>query len=157
MYRSDGIVINDGIWHHVCITWDVVVGEYVFYKDGAIVRKGVYARTCIPGGGVWVLGQDQDWIGGGFDKDDSFKGEMVETNIWNKVLTPQEILMMSRSCQANLPFGIIKSWKEFLVGVKLRNYIIFNESFHVIAGIHDAYNYACQLFFPALYASKQFP
>ena len=49
LYRSDGIVINDGIWHHVCITWDVVVGEYVFYKDGAKVRKGVYARTCIPG------------------------------------------------------------------------------------------------------------
>ena len=65
-----------------------------------------------------MLGQDQDWIGGGFDKDDSFKGEMVETNIWNKVLTPQEILMMSKSCQADLPDGIIKSWKEFLAGVK---------------------------------------
>ena len=52
MYRSDGIVINDGIWHHVCITWDVVVGDYVFYKDGQKVRKGVRARTAIPGGGV---------------------------------------------------------------------------------------------------------
>ena len=119
VYRSDGIVINDGIRHHVCITWEVdVSGDYVFYKDGEKVRKGVYARTAIPGGGVWVVGQDQDRIGGGFDKEDSFKGEMVETNIWNKVLTPQEILMMSKSCQADLPEGIIKSWKEFLAGVK---------------------------------------
>ena len=65
-----------------------------------------------------MLGQDQDELGGGFVKEDSFKGEMVETNIWNKVLTPQEILMMSRNCLVNLPFGIIKSWKEFLAGVK---------------------------------------
>ena len=65
-----------------------------------------------------MLGKDQDSLGGDFVIQDSFKGEMVETNIWNKVLTPQDILIMSRSCQANLPFGIIKSWKEFLVGVK---------------------------------------
>ena len=115
--RSD-VIINDGIWHHICIVWDVVGGDYVFYQDGEKVRKGVRARTAIPGGGVWVVGQDQDRLGGGFQMKDSFKGEMVETNIWNKVLTPQDILIMSRSCQANLPFGIIKSWKEFLAGVK---------------------------------------
>ena len=119
VYRSQGTVTNDENWHHVCITWEGVSGNYVFYKDGNKTWEGVHGPTAdIPGGGVWVLGQDQDRLGGGFVMADLFKGEMVETNIWNKVLTVQEISMMSKGCQANLPHGIIKSWKEFLHGVK---------------------------------------
>lgn len=41
-----------------------------------------------------VPGQEQDTYGGGFDKSQSFVGEIGDLNMWDSVLTPQDIKLM---------------------------------------------------------------
>ena len=40
----------------------------------------------IRGGGVLVLGQEQDSVGGSFDANQSFIGEMAGVNMWDHVI-----------------------------------------------------------------------
>ena len=56
------------------------------------------------------MGQDQDSYGGGFDKAQSFEGEITGVNIWNYTLSPVEIEMMLRSCLAGK--GNIVNWSN---------------------------------------------
>ena len=65
----------------------------------------------ISGGGVLVLGQDQDSLGGGFDAIDSFIGEMTGVNIWDHVIKDQEIMRMSKSCLTGV--GNVFQWRDF--------------------------------------------
>lgn len=49
---------------------------------------------CPAGGGALVLGQDQDLRGEGFNPVESFVGSMSQLNIWDRVLTPQQVNLM---------------------------------------------------------------
>ncbi|XP_028396318.1 neuronal pentraxin-1-like [Dendronephthya gigantea] len=118
---SHNITINDGLWHHICITWEANGGRYSFFKDGSEVGSGTIPASVgkpIPGQGTWVLGQDQDIVGGGFEANQSATGEFTGVNIWDKVLSSFEILKMSRNCKAGGPAGNVKSWADFLSGIK---------------------------------------
>ncbi len=53
--------------------------------------EGVDYRE-IPGGGVLVLGQDQDSPGERFDSSQSFSGKVTQFGLWDRVLTKDEIL-----------------------------------------------------------------
>ena len=83
----------------------------------AVDKEGYAKYITIPGGGTWVLGQDQDYVGGGFDVSQMMLGEMTEVNIWDKVFSYEEIREFSISCQSKLQ-GNVKSWNDFLAGVK---------------------------------------
>ncbi len=62
-----------------------------------------------------VLGQDQDSVGGGFATDDSFQGMLANVNVWNKVLTPDQIETMSKSCLVGEEnAGKVFKWLDFL-------------------------------------------
>ncbi len=45
----------------------------------------------IPKGGIMVLGQDQDSVGGKFDEGQSFSGKITEFSLWGRVITQAEI------------------------------------------------------------------
>ncbi|XP_028396306.1 neuronal pentraxin-1-like [Dendronephthya gigantea] len=118
---SHNITINDGLWHHICITWQANGGQYSFFKDGNEVGNGTISGSVgkpIPGQGTWVLGQDQDIVGGGFDAGQSATGEFSGVNVWDKVLSSFEILKMSTNCKAGGPAGNVKTWADFLPGIK---------------------------------------
>ena len=70
----------------------------------------------IRGGGVLVLGQDQDSVGGSFEAAESFVGEMTGVNIWDHVITDQEIARMSRSCLTGV--GNVFQWRDFKAHLK---------------------------------------
>ena len=63
-----------------------------------------------------MLGQEQDKVGGSFDANQSFIGEMTSVNIWDHVKTEQEIMRMSKSCQAGV--GNVFQWRDFKRHVK---------------------------------------
>ena len=65
----------------------------------------------IRGGGHLVLGQDQDKLGGGFEEYQSFIGEMADVNIWNHVISDQEIRRMSKLCLTGT--GNLFQWSDF--------------------------------------------
>jgi len=66
--------------------------------------------------GILVIGQDQDSFGGGFVASQSYIGELTDLNVWNRVLTANEILKLSRSCHGGR--GNVKKWSDFKVGLR---------------------------------------
>ena len=70
----------------------------------------------IRGGGVLILGQEQDSLGGSFQAHQSFIGELTGVNIWNHVINEQQINHMSKSCLRGV--GNVFQWSDFKSHVK---------------------------------------
>ncbi|KAI8504762.1 hypothetical protein Bbelb_178800 [Branchiostoma belcheri] len=83
----------DGKWHSICTTWRSSDGTWQFYADGVLTSSGSGFNVGgrVRKGGTWILGQDQDAVGGGFDADQAFTGELSGVNLWDRVLSPAEI------------------------------------------------------------------
>ena len=100
-------------WHHFCFTWENTNGTYKAYKDGKLEDRGVDFQKgyIIRAGGIVVLGKDQDWIGGGFNSNDSFAGELTEVNMWGRVLSEGDIAAQYENC--SIPHGSVLAWLLF--------------------------------------------
>ncbi|XP_078681744.1 uncharacterized protein LOC144916492 [Branchiostoma floridae x Branchiostoma belcheri] len=83
----------DNEWHVICSTWRNTDGAWNFYVDGSLVGDGIGYNVGgrVQTGGVFILGQDQDFVGGGFADYQAFSGEMSRVNLWDYVLSPAEI------------------------------------------------------------------
>ncbi|MBM3239117.1 T9SS type A sorting domain-containing protein [Candidatus Poribacteria bacterium] len=83
---------NDGYWHHIAVTWQSSDGQLKFYKDGVEVATGTIAQGLELGsGGSFVVGQEQDAVGGNFNRSQAFAGVIDEVRVWNKVRSTEEI------------------------------------------------------------------
>ncbi|XP_078685002.1 uncharacterized protein LOC144918280 isoform X4 [Branchiostoma floridae x Branchiostoma belcheri] len=83
----------DGEWHTICTTWRSSDGSWQLYTDGVLRDSGSGFKVGgrVRRGGTWILGQDQDEVGGGFNAKQAFTGELSEVNLWDRVLSPAEI------------------------------------------------------------------
>ena len=101
------------------MTWSSTDGKLVVYKDNVRAEAESEVKTGynITGGGAWVLGQDQDERGGGFEVEDAFEGELAQVNIWSRVLTKQEVSIFSKNCESRIS-GDFKSWQDFKTGLR---------------------------------------
>uniref|UniRef100_G1T4G4 Neuronal pentraxin 1 n=1 Tax=Oryctolagus cuniculus TaxID=9986 RepID=G1T4G4_RABIT len=106
-------VINDGKWHHICITWTTRDGVWEAYQDGTQGGSGENLAPYHPikPQGVLVLGQEQDTLGGGFDATQAFVGELAHFNIWDRKLTPGEVYNLATCSTKALPGNVI-AWAE---------------------------------------------
>ncbi|XP_068995318.1 neuronal pentraxin-2 [Embiotoca jacksoni] len=104
--------LGDGKWHHVCVTWSTRDGQWEAYQDGVQRGSGVDLAPWHPikPGGVFVLGQEQDTLGGRFDATQSFVGEMSDLHMWSHVLSASDIYGLA-SCGSHLR-GDIVAWSE---------------------------------------------
>ncbi|XP_059180861.1 neuronal pentraxin-2b [Centropristis striata] len=102
--------VRDGRWHHICISWTTRDGQWEAYQDGGKLGSGdnLAAWHPIKPGGVIILGQEQDVVGGRFDAGQAFVGELSQVNIWDRVLKPVEIQSMA-NCSSYIPGNVI-SW-----------------------------------------------
>ena len=86
------------------------------YKDGVSQFKntGVIAGQRISSSGIWIIGQDQDCLGAGFQTKDAFEGSLTEVNVWSRVLDANEIFVLSREkCGLGMQ-GNYKAYKDFV-------------------------------------------
>ncbi|KAL9972439.1 hypothetical protein ACROYT_G018741 [Oculina patagonica] len=115
--RDSGASLEYGKWNHICFTWTNTNGEYWFYKDGVAVATdtGLNTGGTIRSGGTTVIGQEQDAVGGGFQADQSFVGDVTQVNIWDRVLSDNELFYHSSTC--NTAHGSVNSWSQFKDGV----------------------------------------
>ncbi|XP_023584931.1 neuronal pentraxin-1, partial [Trichechus manatus latirostris] len=106
-------VINDGKWHHICVTWTTRDGVWEAYQDGTQGGSGENLAPYHPikPQGVLVLGQEQDTLGGGFDATQAFVGELAHFNIWDRKLTPGEVYNLA-TCSAKALSGNVITWAE---------------------------------------------
>ncbi|XP_020511237.1 neuronal pentraxin-2b isoform X1 [Labrus bergylta] len=102
--------VRDGRWHHICMSWTTRDGQWDAYQDGEKLGSGdnLAAWHPIKPGGVIILGQEQDVVGGRFDAGQAFVGELSQVNIWDRVLKPAEIRSMA-NCSSYFPGNVI-SW-----------------------------------------------
>ncbi|XP_010218813.1 PREDICTED: probable G-protein coupled receptor 144, partial [Tinamus guttatus] len=104
----------DGHWHHFCVTWQQENGTWAIYADGkrrasasGLCAAGLSAPQAIYGRGTFIIGQDQDSLGGTFREKESFSGNITDLHIWQKVLSAEQVEKV-RSCRVveqELVFG----------------------------------------------------
>ncbi|KAK1885620.1 Neuronal pentraxin-1, partial [Dissostichus eleginoides] len=106
-------LINDGKWHHLCITWTTRDGMWEAFQDGVMRGSGENLAPYHPikPEGVLVLGQEQDTLGGGFDATQAYVGELANLNIWNRKLSIAEIYNLA-TCNSKAAAGNVFSWTE---------------------------------------------
>ncbi|XP_054276634.1 sushi, von Willebrand factor type A, EGF and pentraxin domain-containing protein 1-like [Macrosteles quadrilineatus] len=112
------ITANDGYWHHICVEWTSADGLWNVYKDGTLEDggTGLANNSYIPGGGVMVLGQDQDLVGGGFNAAESLVGHLTGLHLWRGRLGGDKVRRLATLCQAQEE-GDLYSWGQFHQGV----------------------------------------
>uniref|UniRef100_A0A3B4TXS9 Neuronal pentraxin 2a n=1 Tax=Seriola dumerili TaxID=41447 RepID=A0A3B4TXS9_SERDU len=100
--------VSDGRWHHICITWTTRDGFWEAYQDGERLGTGDNLAPWHPikPGGVIILGQEQDVVGGRFDATQAFVGELSQFNMWDRVLRPVDIMGLA-NCSAYMPGNVV--------------------------------------------------
>ncbi|CAK6438598.1 unnamed protein product [Pipistrellus nathusii] len=110
--------INDGKWHHLCVTWTTRDGVWEAFQDGTQAGSGENLAPYHPikPQGVLVLGQEQDTLGGGFDATQAFVGELAHFNIWDRKLTPGEVHNLA-TCSPKALAGNVIAWAEAQIDI----------------------------------------
>ncbi|EDO45298.1 predicted protein [Nematostella vectensis] len=104
----------DSKFHRVVITWDNTNGDYQFFVDNTLVLKdtGLAKGKIVAGGtGIFVLGNDQDTIGGGYVLADALVGTITRVNLWDVVLPDEYIEILGQGCGNEV--GTVLAWTEF--------------------------------------------
>ncbi|KAG9269660.1 carbonic anhydrase 6 [Astyanax mexicanus] len=111
-------------WAHYCVTWASHTGGAEVWING-VVGDEQYLRAgyTIRPGGVLILGKDQDGFLGISDSD-AFVGQMTEVNVWDYVLSADDIREQMH-CEGKMAKGNVLSWgitrMSLYGGVQLEN------------------------------------
>ncbi|NXI17761.1 AGRD2 protein, partial [Irena cyanogastra] len=113
----------DGQWHHFCVSWQQENGTWAIYADGkrraaasGLCSAGPSAPQAISGQGTFIIGQDQDSLGGTFRAKESFSGNITDLHIWQKVLSSEHIEKV-RSCWV-VEQGLVFGWSSSALEVE---------------------------------------
>ncbi|XP_070546514.1 neuronal pentraxin-1-like [Ptychodera flava] len=107
--KSTDLKVNDGQWHHVCVTWSSNGGNWMYYDNGAPYTSGsgLQSGKCITGGGSIMLGQEQDSVGGGLDPSQALLGRITGFNLWSRALSGDEVAEVFKDCSIG---GDVFTW-----------------------------------------------
>uniref|UniRef100_UPI00398EDA1B mucosal pentraxin-like n=1 Tax=Pristiophorus japonicus TaxID=55135 RepID=UPI00398EDA1B len=101
-------MLND-LLNHICVTWESETGLITFWINGVrSLQKFGHQGGVVHGGGTTILGQEQDTVGGKFDIKQCFVGEISDVNLWDHVVSAQDIKTVSQVCHC--PGGNIIDW-----------------------------------------------
>ena len=106
--------LYDDTWQHLCLTWENTQGVAKLYKDGQFTEQVTNIASknyTLKAGGFLVLGQEQDSIGGGFDRNQTLHGRLASVNMWDKVLSESDIAAQYTNC--SVPYGSVINWFVF--------------------------------------------
>ncbi|KAF7219180.1 pentraxin-related protein PTX3 [Nothobranchius furzeri] len=114
-------VVNPGQWTHLCGAWSSGQGLATLWADGKKVASspGVAEGHVLPDGGSVQLGQERNGCCGsavagfeeGFDPKLAFAGKMTGVNMWDSVLTEEEISQLAlRQGQGCEQRGSMVAW-----------------------------------------------
>ena len=113
----------DGKQHHIAVSWDNTNGDVAIYVDGQFIRsKTGISQGFTLGTGTFVIGNDQDSVGGGFNPDEAFHGTLYDVRVWDNVRSAEEISLNYQQILDLTPaeataMGIVANWQmKDLVG-----------------------------------------
>ncbi|XP_029945994.1 neuronal pentraxin receptor a [Salarias fasciatus] len=104
--------LSRGSWQHICVSWTQKGGAWQAYQGGKLRGEGhgLAARHHIRPGGVLILGQEQDSLGGGFDSSQALVGELSQVGVWDRVLTSSQVASLARC--GRVTQGNVAPWTE---------------------------------------------
>ncbi|KAM5147986.1 uncharacterized protein ACMZJ9_011622 [Mantella aurantiaca] len=98
-------------WQHMCLTWEAKRGRCEMWLNGKRSANKVYQRShAVRAGGIAILGQDQDALGHGFERSQSFVGRIKDLQMWNKVLSLKALRSVFKGKERKK--GNIFDWSE---------------------------------------------
>ncbi|XP_006813903.1 neuronal pentraxin-1-like [Saccoglossus kowalevskii] len=118
--RSTGVALNDGIWHHACLTWQSQGGFFNFIVDGTSRMRdcGYNVDGKITGNGHLTLGQQQTIYKGGFKAWQAVEGQIMDFNFWSSVLGVAEMAAgYLTGCGSDF-YGTESNWLQLTVADK---------------------------------------
>ncbi|XP_037544410.1 neuronal pentraxin receptor [Nematolebias whitei] len=108
--------LSQGSWQHICVSWTQRGGAWQAYQGGKLKGEGngLAAGHHIRPGGMLVLGQEQDSLGGGFDSTQAMVGELSQVGLWDRVLSSTQVVSLARC--GRVTQGIVVPWTENGIG-----------------------------------------
>jgi len=87
---------TDGLWHNIIVTFNATTGAVEMFLDGVSVYTGTVPNLGgITAGGSFVLGQDQDNVGGGFQGQQALNGDLADVAIIDGIVTAAEVAALA--------------------------------------------------------------
>uniref|UniRef100_U3IA68 Pentraxin-related protein PTX3 n=1 Tax=Anas platyrhynchos platyrhynchos TaxID=8840 RepID=U3IA68_ANAPP len=104
-------VIVPGKWIHLCGAWSSDNGTVSLWVNGELAgtAAGVADAHTVPDGGILQIGQEKNGccVGGGFDEALAFSGKLTGFNLWDRVLSTEEIAAQSGEDACSIRGNII--------------------------------------------------
>ncbi|KAF7703631.1 adhesion G-protein coupled receptor D2 isoform X2 [Silurus meridionalis] len=102
---------KDASWHSACVSWTGNDGMWTMSADGNEILSGInlYQSGSIGGGGIFIIGQEQDAFGRVRKNSEAFCGGVTQLHMWNRVLDASEIQTMEKNC-TYVPSGLLFKW-----------------------------------------------
>nr|XP_020765248.1 C-reactive protein-like [Odocoileus virginianus texanus] len=89
LFQSPG---NTDAPTHICATWESASGIAELWVNGKPrVRKSLQKGASLGTDASIILGQEQDAFAGAFDRNQCLVGDIGDVNMWDFVLSPEEI------------------------------------------------------------------
>uniref|UniRef100_A0A8C3RVB3 Adhesion G protein-coupled receptor D2 n=1 Tax=Chelydra serpentina TaxID=8475 RepID=A0A8C3RVB3_CHESE len=114
---------SDGQWHHFCVTWQQRNGTWAIYADGkkkasaaGLCAAGPPASQAIYAHGTFIIGQDQDSLGGNFKEKESFSGNITDLSVWRRVLSEEQIERVRSCCL--IEHELIFGWGSYTLEIE---------------------------------------
>ncbi|HND53855.1 MAG TPA: LamG domain-containing protein, partial [Pirellulaceae bacterium] len=103
--------VADGRWHHMAVVRDDSADQATLYLDGVSygARSMTMSTLSIASGGL-LLSQEQDSVGGSFDVNQVFQGQLDDLRVWNGVRTASEIQSNMLTRLTGAESGLIGLW-----------------------------------------------
>ncbi|MBI4238587.1 MAG: hypothetical protein HY696_09265 [Deltaproteobacteria bacterium] len=99
--------VKEDEWQHFAVTWQLTNKTIRMYRNGIAIGSAFNpAGVPLPQNGTMVLGQEQDGLGTGFDKNQDFSGHFDELAIFDRELSELQIKQLYDRSLANLQLGV---------------------------------------------------
>lgn len=90
---ASGVNIATNTWKQVVRTSNRTSGQENLYVNGILqFNTTLTPGTLVTNGGSFVLAQEQDAVGGGFDPGQALVGNIIIVRLYNKVLSDAEVM-----------------------------------------------------------------
>ena len=106
-------------WNHICWSYSRLTKENSLYFNGKLLVRKKYAEMPIIEGkddvyaSEFVIGQESDTVGGDYDYNQLYSGEIAGLNMWNYVLDYDTIKSLGtcrKNVDGNVIAWIIENW-----------------------------------------------
>jgi hypothetical protein len=100
---STGYELSEDVFHQIVRTRSYVSGEEKLYVDGKLVATMTIAAGQVTyTAGSFNIGQEQDSPGGGFDPNQTLNGDVAMVRIYDRVLSPSEVVTNYQQIKARV-------------------------------------------------------